>query len=360
MRVIAAVAGVCVGAVVLAACGSGQTQSRSGSTIVDAATFGPAVTADLVIDGEEIMNVATSLAAGHTTPRPCRPALQPARERAQRRQERREIDLEEVSRRAGGHLCATRNRCVPRSRSRWTTRIHTASRSRSKSRRSRPMTSSTNHGELFVNPGGPADPGLDTPSVFAAELPTSVREKYDLIGFDPRGVEYSTPQTCNLKDPSLFDYFPYPAANGSIAANVRLAKAVATQCEKNQELKFFTTRNTARDMDRIRLALGVSKISYWGQSYGTYLGTVYANMFAERVDRMILEGNVGPTSHVWQDESGLWDQGMADRFPDAAKVAAADNNSIGFGSTVAEVTARTWPLPRSSTTPRYPWARAPN
>jgi pimeloyl-ACP methyl ester carboxylesterase len=200
------------------------------------------------------------------------------------------------------------------------------------------LTSSTNHGELLLNPGGPADPGLDTPSVFAAELPTSVREDYDLIGFDPRGVEYSTPQTCKLKDPNLFDYFPYPAANGSIAANVRLAKAVATQCGENRELEFFTTRNTARDMDRIRRALGVRKISYWGQSYGTYLGTVYANMFAKRVDRMILEGNVGPTRHVWQDESGLWDQGMADRFPDAAKVAAADNKSIGIGRTVAKVT----------------------
>lgn len=200
------------------------------------------------------------------------------------------------------------------------------------------LTSSANHGQLLVNPGGPADPGLDTPSVFAAELPTSVREDYDLIGFDPRGVEYSTPQTCKLKDPNLFDYFPYPAANGSIAANVTLAKAVAKQCRENHELKFFTTRNTARDMDRIRGALGVRTISYWGQSYGTYLGTVYANMFAKRVDRMILEGNVGPTSHVWQDESGLWDQGMADRFPDAAKVAAADNKSIGFGRTVAMVT----------------------
>jgi pimeloyl-ACP methyl ester carboxylesterase len=91
-------------------------------------------------------------------------------------------------------------------------------------------------------------------------------------------------------------------------------------------------------MDRIRSALGVPKISYWGQSYGTYLGTVYANMFGKRVDRMILEGNVAPTEHVWQDESALWDQGMADRFPDAAKVAVADNNSIGFGLTVAKVT----------------------
>ena len=200
------------------------------------------------------------------------------------------------------------------------------------------LTSSTNHRELLVNPGGPADPGLDTPSVFAAELPTSVRANYDLIGFDPRGVEYSTPQTCKLNDPNLFDYFPYPAANGSIAANVTLAKSVATQCGQNHELRFFTTRNTARDMDRIRRALGVRKISYWGQSYGTYLGTVYADMFATRVDRMILEGNVGPTRHVWQDESGLWEQGMADRFPDAAKVAAADSTSIGFGTTVEEVT----------------------
>lgn len=195
-------------------------------------------------------------------------------------------------------------------------------------------------GVLLLNPGGPAMPGLDMPSTFGPSLASSVRDHEDLIGFDPRGVEYSSPQSCGLADPSLPDYFPYPAADGSIAGNVEQAKATARQCLSHvgNALRFFTTRNTARDMDQIRKALGMDTISYWGQSYGTYLGTTYANMYDRHVDRMVLEGNVDPSAHVWQDSTASWGQGMADRFPDAAAVAAAHNDTLGLGSTVAAVT----------------------
>jgi pimeloyl-ACP methyl ester carboxylesterase len=195
------------------------------------------------------------------------------------------------------------------------------------------------HGVLLLNPGGPALAGLDTPSAMAPSLPKSVLDGYDLIGFDPRGVGTSTPQSCGLQNPSVAGLFPYPAADGSIDANVQAARATAQQCaaKVGENLRYFTTANTARDLDRVREALGEAKISYWGQSYGTYLGTVYSSLYPDRTDRMILEGNVDPT-HVWAGEAESWGKGMAERFPDAAAVAAGQNTTLGLGATPGEVT----------------------
>ncbi|WP_290057180.1 alpha/beta fold hydrolase [Amycolatopsis solani] len=193
------------------------------------------------------------------------------------------------------------------------------------------------HGVLLLNPGGPALPGLDTPGAMAPTLPKSVLDGYDLIGFDPRGVGTSTPQSCGLDNPSVAALFPYPAADGSIDANVQAARATAAKCAARPDLRYFTTANTARDLDRVREALGEAKISYWGQSYGTYVGTVYRSLFPDRTDRVVLEGNVDP-AHVWAGEAESWGKGMAERFPDAAAVAAAQNGVLGLGATPAEVT----------------------
>jgi hypothetical protein len=87
------------------------------------------------------------------------------------------------------------------------------------------------HGDLLLNPGGPALPGLDMPSTMAPTLPASVTDRYDLIGFDPRGVEHSTAQSCGLADPTVSGLFPYPAADGSITANVDLADGATTDAD---------------------------------------------------------------------------------------------------------------------------------
>jgi pimeloyl-ACP methyl ester carboxylesterase len=193
-------------------------------------------------------------------------------------------------------------------------------------------------GVLLLNPGGPALEGLDTPGQMAPTLPASALDQYDLIGFDPRGVGHSSPISCHLANPSLSALFPYPAADGSITANVANARATAQQCASavGADLPFFTTANTARDLDQVRQALGEKKISYWGQSYGTYLGAVYRALFPAHTDRMVLEGNVDPTK-VWAGQSASWGKGMAGRFPDAARIAAAHNDSLGLGSDVAHV-----------------------
>ncbi|WP_233582866.1 alpha/beta hydrolase [Corallococcus sp. CA053C] len=196
-------------------------------------------------------------------------------------------------------------------------------------------------GVLLLNPGGPGLGGLELPSLSATVLPSAVLDTYDLIGFDPRGVGHSSPVTCGLTDVSLVNLFPYPAADGSIDANVALARETAARCAASSSrdvLPFITTANTARDMDMIRQALGEEKVSYWGQSYGTYLGAVYASLFPEHTDRMVLEGNVDPAS-VWSGFTGMWSEGMDSRFPDAARYAATHDDRFHFGTTPEEVTA---------------------
>ncbi|MEV0819900.1 alpha/beta hydrolase [Nonomuraea rubra] len=193
-------------------------------------------------------------------------------------------------------------------------------------------------GDLLLNPGGPGLGGLDMPGQMALTLPKGVLDSYDLIGFDPRGVGHSTPMSCGLTDPGFLNVFPYPGAGGSIEGSATTARAVAKQCATiGDKLRFFNTANTARDMDRIRQALGARKISYWGQSFGTYLGAVYTSLFPRKTDRMVLESNVDPAK-AWAKMLNTWNQGMNDRFPDAARVAASNDTELGLGGTVGEVT----------------------
>lgn len=128
----------------------------------------------------------------------------------------------------------------------------------------------TRRGVLLLNPGGPGGEGLDTPSE-AGPAGEPLLAAYDLIGCDPRGVGHSTPVTCGLTEAQLTPPLPYPAPDGSIAANVAFARSAAAACaaRSGDLLPYITTANTARDMDRIRQALGTSRLSYYGDSYGT-------------------------------------------------------------------------------------------
>ncbi|WP_207922630.1 alpha/beta hydrolase [Micromonospora sp. KC606] len=196
-------------------------------------------------------------------------------------------------------------------------------------------------GILLSNPGGPGGSGLDMPSFLAAALPAEVLTRYDLIGFDPRGVGASTPITCGITDPvAVTDLIlPYPAPDGSIARNIEFARTTARDCaaHSGELLPHITTANTARDMDRIRAALGEPKLSYLGYSYGSYLGAVYTSLFPGRSDRIILDSAVDPTQ-IWH---GIWRQfgpSTAVRFPDFTAWAAARNDGYALGTTPAAVT----------------------
>ncbi|GAA3769072.1 alpha/beta hydrolase [Plantactinospora mayteni] len=194
-------------------------------------------------------------------------------------------------------------------------------------------------GIMLLNPGGPGGSGLALPLYLAATLPTDVLDRYDLIGFDPRGVGRSTPISCGIPETTPIDLpLPYPAPDGTIDRNIAYARATAQSCAATvgDLLPHITTANTARDMDRIRAALGEPKISYLGYSYGSYLGAVYVSLFPQRTDRIVLDSAVDPTQ-VWYDVWRSWGEAVALRLPDFTKWAAARDDVYHLGATPGEV-----------------------
>nr|WP_037715651.1 alpha/beta hydrolase [Amycolatopsis sp. AA4] len=202
-------------------------------------------------------------------------------------------------------------------------------------------------GVLLFNPGGPGGPGLAFPLTWAnLGAPASLLAEYDLIGFDPRGVGHSTPVSCDLSPEQLVIVPKYAHKREEVVQASATAKQIARKCADSASapiLPYLTTANTARDMDQIRAALGEAKISYFGLSYGTYLGGVYATLFPDRTDRVVLDSVVGPTG-VDVTTARRFGEGMQDRFPDFAKWAAVRNSIYGLGTTPAEVTANFFKL----------------
>ena len=154
-------------------------------------------------------------------------------------------------------------------------------------------------GAILTNPGGPGSSGFD----FVAYSGTVLRDEmgldeFDIIGFDPRGVDRSGGLRC-LTDAELdasmyLDYTPDSPEEEDL---LDAAPAdFATECidEYDDTLVHYSTANTARDIDAIRAALGDDQISYLGISYGTYLGGVYATLFPDRVRAMVLDAAFDP------------------------------------------------------------------
>ncbi|SMD23251.1 alpha/beta hydrolase [Kibdelosporangium aridum] len=200
----------------------------------------------------------------------------------------------------------------------------------------------TRRGILLLNPGGPGGPGLDMPLLVDQVAPQRLKDAYDLIGFDPRGTGRSTPNTCALTPEQLdgSKVIPYPAANGDISESVAYARQVAKQCfeHSGDRLPYVTTANTARDMDQIRAALGEKKISYFGGSYGSYLGAVYTTLFPQQSDRIVLDSVVDPRG-IWRGVWQNWGAAVEERFEDFAKWAAERDSTYGLGATPRAVRA---------------------
>ena len=159
-------------------------------------------------------------------------------------------------------------------------------------------------GALLVNPGGPGASGLQFAALTAAGLSRSVAARYNIVGFDTRGTGSSVPAlSC---DPAFFsrprpDYVPASPAAERVLEN--RARQYAADCERRFGwlLPYMSTVDLARDMDSIRAALGQRQISYYGVSYGTYLGQVYATLFPHRIRRMVLDSVVDPVSAWYGD-----------------------------------------------------------
>ncbi|GAA1482448.1 alpha/beta hydrolase [Gordonia sinesedis] len=142
-------------------------------------------------------------------------------------------------------------------------------------------------GVLFGNPGGP---GGDAIGMFAAlQVPERVRDEWDLMAVQPRGLIDGTRVQCDALKPEQMD----PTALGRINRE---------RCEKNTPgyTRTITTQNTARDLEQVRRILGVNKISLYGLSYGTLLMSTYATLFPQRTDRLVLDSGVAP-EWIWND-----------------------------------------------------------
>src|SRR4051794_5588049 len=153
-------------------------------------------------------------------------------------------------------------------------------------------------GSLLVNPGGPGSSGADFAIGLALSLPEDVLRRFDLVGFDPRGVGLSTPVECIPADEKdrLIAADPRPVSDQQLDDAFAAADAVAKECSDKygDALGAFNTTDTARDLDRIREAVGDDKLSYLGYSYGTTLGSTYAELFPDHVRALVLDGAVDP------------------------------------------------------------------
>ncbi|MGW3989833.1 alpha/beta hydrolase [Streptomyces sp. NPDC004830] len=205
-----------------------------------------------------------------------------------------------------------------------------------------PHTARTYQGPLLVNPGGPGGSGLTLAGFVASSLPAKVAAQYDVIGFDPRGVGASKP-ALDCK-PGHFDPVrpdSVPATSAIERANLDRAKAFAAACGKTYGhlLPYIDTTSAVRDMDAIRRALGAEKLNYFGYSYGTYLGAVYARYFPERVRRLVLDSVVDPTD-VWYEANLNQDVAFDDRHRAFLAWVARHDGAYGLGTDPEKVEAR--------------------
>ena len=172
-----------------------------------------------------------------------------------------------------------------------------------------PADPEVREGAILLNPGGPGGSGYDFASAAAEsfDFEMGLAGRFDIVGFDPRGVDRSGGIDC-IDDAG--DRRRYLYADDTPDDAVEAAASVAQQmmfgpaCREvyGDTLHLYSTENTARDMDMIRAALGDEQLSYIGISYGTYLGGVYATLFPERVRAMVLDSAYEPSGDSEYDQ----------------------------------------------------------
>ena len=153
-------------------------------------------------------------------------------------------------------------------------------------------------GAILTNPGGPGASGVDL--ALGSPFGRSLTSRFDIVGWDPRGVGESTSVECADGVPSFLRHDPDPDTDTEQKAIDNAARRVAEECgrEAGPLLEHMGTDNVARDLDAIRLALGEKQLTYVGFSYGTMIGLRYLALFPTRVRAMVLDGVVDPTADL--------------------------------------------------------------
>ncbi|KAJ7259781.1 alpha/beta-hydrolase [Mycena rebaudengoi] len=163
-------------------------------------------------------------------------------------------------------------------------------------------------GPLLFNPGGPGGSGVDAVVESGSAFATVFGDQFDIVGFDPRGVSYSTPIVSVFKTDAERNQWSPPAFTTIYPPLNETDLAIPTQWGRSQIfgslakereetiLQHITTDNVARDMLRITEAFGFKKLQYWGISYGSVLGSTFATLFPDKVGRLVIDGVLDPDS----------------------------------------------------------------
>ena len=178
-------------------------------------------------------------------------------------------------------------------------------------------------GSLLLNPGGPGGSGVDFARGVAQILPLELRGRFDIVGFDPRGTNRSTPLRCFdtfEQAMSILPPFPYPDTPAEEDVQRASDDALAAACAaRGGDIRdHMSTADVARDMDLLREAFGDEALTYLGFSYGSVLGQHYANLFPSRVRAVVLDGVLAPVA--WTTGQGQ----EADTTPLGTRLASAE------------------------------------
>ncbi|MFF3614517.1 alpha/beta hydrolase [Streptomyces sp. NPDC002580] len=197
-------------------------------------------------------------------------------------------------------------------------------------------------GSLVFNFGGPGGSGVSTLPAFGQDY-AALRTRYDLVSFDPRGVGRSAGVKCE-NDQQLDEYFQQDATPDDAAERqefLRNTKDFNAACDKNsgRVLPHVRTTDAARDMDLMRQVLGDDKLHYFGISYGTELGGVYAHLFPKKVGRAVFDGVVDPTQNPEQSALGQA-KGFQLALDNFAEDCASKVEDCPIGDTAADVEER--------------------
>lgn len=158
-------------------------------------------------------------------------------------------------------------------------------------------------GSLFLNPGGPGDSGVSAVTERGESLDALTQGRFDVVGWDPRGAGASTPVSC-FRDQDqrarFWDALPVPTTRRQERSYLLKTKAFARRCgaRNGRLLAHISTADTVRDLDRLRRLVGDRKLTFLGESTGTFLGQTYVNMFPRRMRAMALDGLEDPVAYT--------------------------------------------------------------
>ena len=161
-------------------------------------------------------------------------------------------------------------------------------------------------GALVVNPGGPGGSATDYAFNALSIVSPDIYQRYDIVGFDPRGVNGSEPIRClsNSEEDKFLDVSATSGKPEEITNLVEVSKGFAEKCAKaaGGRLGHYSTLETAKDLEVLRQVLREAKLNYLGKSYGTYLGTLYASLYPDKVGKFVLDGAVAPNISLRDQE----------------------------------------------------------